>query len=210
MPYNFMGDLYKREIVEKLQKLGYNVKSVNALNKIMEQMGLLHLYYGDGKGKTTAAIGLAVRAAGSKMKVLFVQFLKTEFSGERHILSHTENVTLTFCPLELKFTFDMDDKEKAQAAKIFKGIFDNAVTTALTEKYDMVVLDEVFEAINAHMLSESEVYEFITNAPSSMEIVMTGHNPPQKFMDCADYITEFKKIKHPYDRGITGRIGIEF
>ena len=170
----------------------------------------LNIYYGDGKGKTTAAIGLAVRAAGSKMKVLFVQFLKTEFSGERHILSHTENVTLTFCPLELKFTFDMDDKEKAQAAKIFKGIFDNAVTTALTEKYDMVVLDEVFEAINAHMLSESEVYEFITNAPSSMEIVMTGHNPPQKFMDCADYITEFKKIKHPYDRGITGRIGIEF
>ena len=169
-----------------------------------------HIYYGDGKGKTTAAIGLAVRAAGSKMKVLFVQFLKTEFSGERHILSHTENVTLTFCPLELKFTFDMDDKEKAQAAKIFKGIFDNAVTTALTEKYDMVVLDEVFEAINAHMLSESEVYEFITNAPSSMEIVMTGHNPQQKFMDCADYITEFKKIKHPYDRGITGRIGIEF
>lgn len=169
-----------------------------------------HIYYGDGKGKTTAAIGLAVRAAGSKMKVLFVQFLKTEFSGERHILSHTENVTLTFCPLELKFTFDMDDKEKAQAAKIFKGIFDNAVTTALTEKYDMVVLDEVFEAINAHMLSESEVYEFITNAPSSMEIIMTGHNPPQKFMDCADYITEFKKIKHPYDRGITGRIGIEF
>lgn len=169
-----------------------------------------HIYYGDGKGKTTAAIGLAVRAAGSKMKVLFVQFLKTEFSGERHILSHTENVTLTFCPLELKFTFDMDDKEKAQAAKIFKGIFDNAVTTALTEKYDMVVLDEVFEAINAHMLSESEVYEFITNAPSSMEIVMTGHNPPQKFMDCADYITEFKKIKHPYNRGITGRIGIEF
>ena len=169
-----------------------------------------HIYYGDGKGKTTAAIGLAVRAAGSKMKVLFVQFLKTEFSGERHILSHTENVTLTFCPLELKFTFDMDDKEKAQAAKIFKGIFDNAVTTALTEKYDMVVLDEVFEAINAHMLSESEVYEFITNAPSSMEIVMTGHNPPQKFMDCADYITEFKKIKHPYDMGITGRIGIEF
>lgn len=168
------------------------------------------IYYGDGKGKTTAAIGLAVRAAGSKMKVLFVQFLKKEFSGERHILSHTENVTLTFCPLELKFTFDMDDKEKAQAAKIFKGIFDNAVTTALTEKYDMVVLDEVFEAINAHMLSESEVYEFITNAPSSMEIVMTGHNPPQKFMDCADYITEFKKIKHPYDRGITGRIGIEF
>lgn len=169
-----------------------------------------HIYFGDGKGKTTAAVGLAVRAAGSKMKVLFVQFLKTEFSGERHILSHTENVTLTFCPVELKFTFDMTDKEKIQASKIFKGIFNNAVTRALTEKFDMVVLDEVFEAINANMLSESEVYEFITNAPTSMEIVMTGHNPSEKFINISDYVTECKKIKHPYDRGITGRIGIEF
>ncbi len=169
-----------------------------------------HIYYGDGKGKTTAAVGLAVRAAGSNLKVLFVQFLKTEFSGERHVLSHTQNVTLTFCPLELKFTFEMDEKEKAQAAKIFKEIFDRSVTTALTEKYDMLVLDEVIEAINAGMLSESEVFEFITNAPSSMEIVMTGHNPPERFIEISDYVTEFKKIKHPYDRGITGRIGIEF
>ncbi len=169
-----------------------------------------HIYYGDGKGKTTAAVGLAVRAAGSKLKVLFVQFLKTEFSGERHMLSHMENVTLTFCPLELKFTFEMDEKEKAQASKVFKGIFERSVTTALTEKYDMVIFDEIIEAINADMLSESEVFEFITNAPTSMEIVMTGHNPPQRFIDIADYVTEFKSIKHPYDRGITGRIGIEF
>ncbi len=169
-----------------------------------------HIYYGDGKGKTTASVGIAVRAAGSNLKVLFVQFLKTEFSGERHVLSHTENVTVTFCPLELKFTFDMDEKEKAHASKIFKGIFERSVTTALTEKYDMIVLDEVFEAINYDMLSETDVYEFITNAPSSMEIIMTGHNPPQKFIDVSDYVTEFKKIKHPFDRGITGRIGIEF
>ncbi len=169
-----------------------------------------HIYYGDGKGKTTSAVGIAVRAAGSNLKVLFVQFLKTEFSGERHVLSHTENVTLTLCPLELKFTFDMNEQEKLQAAKVFKGIFERSAMLALTEKYDMVVLDEVFEAINAHMLSETDVYEFIADAPASMEIIMTGHNPPQKFMDIADYITEFRKIKHPYDRGITGRIGIEF
>lgn len=169
-----------------------------------------HIYYGDGKGKTTAAIGIAVRAAGSNLKVLFVQFLKTEFSGERHILSHTENITLTFCPLELKFTFEMDEQEKQHAAQIFKGIFDRSVTLALTEKYDMLVLDEVFEAISAGMLSESEVFEFIANAPASMEIIMTGHNPPEKFMQISDYITEFKKIKHPYDKGVTGRIGVEF
>ena len=141
---------------------------------------MIHVYYGDGKGKTTAAVGLAARAAGSNMKVLFVQFLKTEFSGERHTLSHTENVTLTFCPLELKFTFEM------------------------------VVLDEIFDVINNDMISEAEVFEFVTNAPTSMEIVMTGHNPPERFIEIADYVTEFNKIKHPYDRGITGRIGIEF
>jgi cob(I)alamin adenosyltransferase len=145
-----------------------------------------HLYFGDGKGKTTAAVGIAVRAAGSNLKVL------------------------TFCPADLKFTFQMNEKEKAQAAKIFKGIFDHSVTLALTEKYDMVVFDEIIDAINAEMLTESEVVEFITNAPSSMEIIMTGHNPSQKMIDLCDYVTEFKKIKHPYDRGITGRIGVEF
>lgn len=175
-----------------------------------EWQTMKHLYFGDGKGKTTAAVGIAVRAAGSNLKVLFVQFLKTEFSGERHVLSHTENVTLTLCPADLKFTFQMNEKEKAQAAKIFKGIFDHSVTLALTEKYDMVVFDEIIDAINAEMLTESEVVEFITNAPSSMEIIMTGHNPSQKMIDLCDYVTEFKKIKHPYDRGITGRIGVEF
>ncbi len=171
---------------------------------------MIHVYYGDGKGKTTAAVGLAARAAGSNMKVLFVQFLKTEFSGERHTLSHTENVTLTFCPLELKFTFEMDEKEKLQAAKVFKGIFDSSVTTALTDRYDMVILDEIFDVINNEMISEAEVFEFVANAPVSMEIIMTGHNPPERFIEAADYVTEFKKIKHPYDKGITGRIGIEF
>ena len=175
-----------------------------------EWQTMKHLYFGNGKGKTTAAVGIAVRAAGSNLKVLFVQFLKTEFSGERHVLSHTENVTLTLCPADLKFTFQMNEKEKAQAAKIFKGIFDHSVTLALTEKYDMVVFDEIIDAINAEMLTESEVVEFITNAPSSMEIIMTGHNPSQKMIDLCDYVTEFKKIKHPYDRGITGRIGVEF
>ena len=187
-----------------------NNKAFRALYKNEQGDYMKHIYYGDGKGKTTAAVGLAVRAAGSNLKVLFVQFLKTEFSVERHTLSHMENVTLTFCPIELKFTFEMDEKEKAQAAKIFKGIFDRSVTTALTEKYDIVVLDEVIEAINAGMLSESDVFEFITNVPASMEIIMTGHNPPERFIEIADYVTEFKKIKHPYDRGITGRIGIEF
>ena len=171
---------------------------------------MIHVYYGDGKGKTTAAVGLAVRAAGSKMKVLFVQFLKTEFSGERNVLKELDNVTVTSCPLELKFTTEMTEAEKQQTSVLFRGIFERSAATALSDRYDMVVFDEVFDIINEGMLSEAGVYEFITNAPKSIEIVLTGHNPSQRFLDEADYVTEMKKIKHPFDKGLTGRIGIEF
>ena len=171
---------------------------------------MIHVYYGDGKGKTTAAAGLAVRAAGSKMKVLFVQFLKTEFSGERNVLKELDNVTVTSCPLELKFTTEMTEAEKQQTSVLFRGIFERSAATALSDRYDMVVFDEVFDIINEGMLSEAGVYEFITNAPKSIEIVLTGHNPSQRFLDEADYVTEMKKIKHPFDKGLTGRIGIEF
>lgn len=171
---------------------------------------MIHIYYGDGKGKTTAAIGLAVRAAGSRMKVLFVQFLKTEFSGERHTLSHTENITLTFVPVDLKFTYEMNDAEKQKAAMMFRRIFDEAVTKLFTEKYDMIVLDEVSTAVEAGMLSEHDVYEFVSNVPKNIEVVMTGHNPSERILELADYVTEMKKIKHPFDKGVQARFGIEF
>lgn len=171
---------------------------------------MVHVYYGDGKGKSTAAIGLAVRAAGSRMKVLFVQLMKTEFSGERHTLSHTENVSLTFSPIDLKLTYDMPEDEKAKAAVTFRKIFDDSVRTVLTQKYDMIVLDEIFSAIQADMVSEGALYEFISNAPKNLEIVLTGHNPSQRILDLADYVTEMKKIKHPYETGVPARFGIEF
>ncbi len=171
---------------------------------------MIHIYYGDGKGKTTAAAGLAVRAAGSGMRVLFTQFLKTEFSGERNALRNMEGVVLSTCPLELKFTYDMTEQEKQQTAVLFRKLFDKSASTALSSRYDMVVFDEIFDVINENMLSESVVFEFIANAPKSLEIVMTGHDPSQRFIDAADYVTEFKKIKHPYDKGVTARRGIEF
>ena len=171
---------------------------------------MVHIYYGDGKGKTTAAVGLAVRAAGSSMRVLFVQFLKTEMSGERNILSQLDNVTLTACPQELKFTNDMTAAERQQATVLFRSIFERSATVALSERYDMIVLDEVFDVMNEGMLGEAEVFEFITNAPNSIEIVMTGHDPSERFLNEADYITKMKKIRHPYDKGVSGRIGIEF
>lgn len=171
---------------------------------------MIHIYYGDGKGKTTAAVGLAVRAAGCGLRVLFVQFLKTDSSGERSVLGKLDNVTLTNCPLNLKFTFDMTDVEKHQTAVLYRNIFERSAATALSDRYDMIVLDEIFDVINEGMLTEAQVYEFITNAPNSIEIVMTGHNPSQRFLAEADYITEMKKHKHPFDSGMTARKGIEF
>ena len=171
---------------------------------------MIHVYYGDGKGKTTAAVGLAVRAAGSGMKVMFVQFLKSEQSGERNILRGLENVALTTCPLDIKFTYEMDAQEKHQAAIMFRRTFDNSAAMALSKHYDMIVLDEVFDIINEGMVAEGDVFEFIANAPKSLEIVLTGHNPPQRFIDAAHYVTEFKKIKHPFDNGMQARIGIEY
>ena len=171
---------------------------------------MIHIYYGDGKGKTTAAVGLAVRAAGCGLRVLFVQFLKTDSSGERSVLGKLDNVTLTNCPLNLKFTFDMTDAEKHQTAVLYRNIFERSAATALSDRYDMIVLDEIFDVINEGMLAEAQVYEFITNAPKSIEIVMTGHNPSPRFLAAADYITEMKKHKHPFDRGMSARKGIEF
>ena len=171
---------------------------------------MIHIYFGDGKGKTTAAVGLAVRAAGNKMKVLFVQFLKTEFSGERTVLKEQPNVTVVDCPAEMKFTFEMTEAEKQQASVLFRGMFERSAATALSERYDMIVLDEVFDVMNEGMLSDADVFAFIANAPKSVEIVLTGHDPSQRFIEAADSVTEMKKIKHPYDRGLSGRIGIEF
>ena len=171
---------------------------------------MIHVYYGDGQGKSTAAAGLAARAAGNGMRVMFVQFLKTDSSGERLSLEKLETVTLTPCPRELKFTFEMDEQEKQQASAMFRNLFERSVSAALSQRYDMIILDEIFDAVNEGMLGEGQVFEFIANAPASMEIIMTGHDPSDRFIDTADYVTEFKKIRHPHDKGVSGRIGIEF
>lgn len=171
---------------------------------------MIQIYYGDGKGKTSAAVGVAVRAAGRGMKILFVQFLKSEDSGERKILSEIEGISLSPCPVELDFTYNMTNTQKAQASKIFREMFESAVKTALVLNYNVLILDEVFSAIETGMLSESEVYNFLTDAPSKLEIVLTGRNPSKKFIDVADYVSKIVKEKHPFDSGVKARPGIEY
>lgn len=171
---------------------------------------MIQIYYGNGKGKTSAAIGTAVRAAGRNMKVLFVQFLKSENSGERNVLGQINGITLSPCPVELDFTYNMTDAQKAQASKIFREMFDRSVRIALTSNYNIIILDEIFAAISTGMISENEVYSFLTDAPSRLEIILTGNTPSKKFIDLADYVSNIVKEKHPYDSGIRARAGIEY
>ena len=171
---------------------------------------MLQIYYGNGKGKTTACIGAAVRAAGHNYKVLIAQFLKCENSGERKVLSKIDNITLLPCPVKMDFVFNLSESQKAQISKLCMDIFNTAVNTALTQKYDMVIFDELLTAIDLNIMPESEVYSLLTNAPHNIEIICTGNNATEKIIEIADYVSKVVKIKHPYDNGIEARSGIEF
>ncbi len=171
---------------------------------------MLHIYFGNGKGKTTSSIGIAMRAAGYGRKILFVQFLKSEETGERKALRLIPNIELTPCPDKIKFVKFMTDEEKLMCKQDCRNIFDGSVRSVLTGKFDMVVFDEIFGAIENNMLTETELFDFLANAPKNIEIVLTGHNPSQRVLELADYATEMKKVVHPYDKGVGARMGIEY
>lgn len=169
--------------------------------------GLIHLYYGDGKGKTTCSMGLLMRAAGRGKKILLHQFLKDNRSGERAVLEKLPQVTVLPGREYEKFTFQMDAEELDQVRenndKTLAYIADHA------EEYDMILLDEALYAIDKELLSEDNVIRFLKNKPQSLEVVMTGRNPSQRILAMADYASEICKRKHPFDQGISARIGIE-
>ena len=171
-------------------------------------MGLVHIYCGDGKGKTTAAVGLAVRACGAGKKILFVQFLKSESSSERRILKQLDGIELTPCPEKVKFTFRMDEAEKQECRE--RCAFLLRLTEERLPLFDLAVLDEVFGALSAGMLEAEELLRLVREKPEKTELVLTGRNPPPEVTAIADYITEMKKIRHPYDAGTPARKGIEF
>lgn len=171
---------------------------------------MIHLYYGGGKGKTTAAIGLAVRAAGAGLRVLFVQFLKGSGSGERAALKEIKNITLTPCPLSVPFTFQMKPEELTRFTEDYNVLFEKAVSKESLDRYDMVVLDEVFSLVDGGMLPGERLLSFLKNAPKHTEIVLTGHGVSKDFIGLCDYASEINKISHPYDKGMAARRGIEY
>ena len=156
--------------------------------------GRIHVYYGDGKGKTTAAMGLVLRAAGSGLDVLMFQFLKDNSSSERIILEQIPNVTCLPGKDRVKFVSKMNADEKARL-----------------KHYNNKALDEIIKcAVQLGVLSEEKLVEFLEHKPRGLEIVLTGHVVSDKVLELADYVTEIRKVKHPYDQGITAREGIEY
>lgn len=171
--------------------------------------GLIHIYCGDGKGKTTAALGLSLRAAGRGMQVCIVQFLKSTETGELNILRQIPSVQVIRSQEQLGFTFRMNEEQKRHAAMVQQELFAKASATALSGNCDLLVLDEIMAAINSGMVEAEQVKQLLCGKPEELEVVLTGRNPPQELIELADYVSQIQKVKHPFDRGIAARDGIE-
>lgn len=173
-------------------------------------MGYIHIYCGDGKGKTSAALGLAVRAAGRGRKILIVRFLKTEDSGEVRILRQIPGIVVTFCDREFGFVSRMEEKEREEAAKYYQRRFERACQEAQKGAYDVLILDELLAACNYGMVQEEAVTEFLKNRPERLEVVLTGRNPSKRLLELADYASGIEMRKHPFEKGVLAREGIEY
>lgn len=173
--------------------------------------GKVHIYAGNGKGKTTAAVGLAVRAAGYGLRVLFIQFLKFGDSSELNILRKLPQIKVLSGMPTQKFVFRMNDQEKNQTKICSQNYFEQAKKLAEENQVDLIIFDEILDAIGTGMLVEQELIDFIQKKSSKIELVITGRNPSQDLIELADYYSEISAIKHPYEtENLIGRKGIEF
>ena len=175
----------------------------------MAKKGLILLYTGNGKGKTTAALGQVLRAAGHGFKVAIVQFIKNmENTGEIKAAKKIFADHLEIYPMGTGFTWDTKDtKELRRAAE--KG-WDLAREKIENGKYCMVILDELTYALNYGLLDQDEIVTFLKNKPKKLHVIITGRDASDKLIDLADLVTEMKEIKHPYQKGVKATKGIEF
>jgi cob(I)alamin adenosyltransferase len=190
------------------------------------EKGLVHVYTGDGKGKTTASLGLALRGAGHGMRVFIVQFMKIGYTGEVLAL-RKYGVPITFESFNVECkNQSLHDEEIRKGT--FKGYcrdcfvpteFDNSLATSAFERgqlavlsgeYDLVIFDELNVAMNKKLIDSTHVLGMLKNKPVHTEIVFTGRNAPEEILEAADYVTIMTLKKHPYMKNIFARKGIEF
>jgi cob(I)alamin adenosyltransferase len=168
--------------------------------------GLVHIYTGEGKGKTTAALGLAVRAKGAGLRVLVVQFLKGRDTGE---LASLKKLDIPVIRTEVKkFIPYMTAQEKEACQNEQETCLSRARKEA--PGFDLVVLDEIFGALFMHMVTLEDVLALVKDRPRGTELVLTGRDAPAELLALADYVSDIRAVKHPYDAGVAARRGIEF
>lgn len=170
--------------------------------------GLIHIYCGNGKGKTTAAVGLSVRAAGAGKRVVFTQFFKDGSSSEVSMLRRLGNIRTMHCrTVPGRFRY-MSEEKRAQAQTDYSRHLEEVLQAA--SDADLLVLDEAISACNNGVIQEERLLQFLADKPAGLEVVLTGRQPSAALLEAADYVTEMKKCKHPFDVGIPARFGIEF
>lgn len=171
--------------------------------------GLVHIYCGDGKGKTTAGMGLCVRAAGCGYKVMIYQFMKDNRTSERKILEKVENITLIPGKSEEKFSFQMTEEEKNERREFYAQQLKSVAEKARAEHCDVLFLDEAIYTVRAGLLEEQELLRFLDEKPETLEVILTGQGPGEELLRRADYVSEICMRKHPFQSGQPARIGIE-
>jgi cob(I)alamin adenosyltransferase len=167
--------------------------------------GLVQVYTGDGKGKTTAALGLAIRAAGHGMRVGFIQFLKSEPCGEHLFVSRCHAFDIVQISAGDSFT-----KPREQLSAEAQQTLAYAEEQMLSGRYDLLILDEIFVAIHKGLITTQQGLGLLEKKPSSVELILTGRYAPPEIVQRADLVTEMRMIKHPFNQGIAARCGIEY
>jgi cob(I)alamin adenosyltransferase len=179
----------------------------------MLKKGLVQIYTGNGKGKTTAAVGLTVRAAGAGCNVLFYQFLKPAGmeTGERKILDSLPNVAVKTLSVDWDLNKSLKDPEtRALTREEVKKALAEITAAAEKKDYNVIILDEIVYCISYELANKEDICELLDGRDEKVEIVMTGRGAPEWLIEKADLVTEMKMIKHPYENGIQARKAIEF
>lgn len=172
------------------------------------ERGLVEVYTGNGKGKTSAAFGLALRAIGRGLSVYVIQFIKGGFDyGELYVLKDFPNLTLRAFGRGKFVTATPPEKEDIRLAEEALRLAREVVGNG---KFDIVILDEINVALKLKLISLEEVLKVVKSKPKSVELVLTGRDAPDEIVQAADLVTEMREVKHPFNKGLPARKGIEF
>ncbi len=175
---------------------------------------MIHLYTGNGKGKTTAAIGLGIRAAGWSLQVCFAQFMKGNDTGELHVLNNLPGITILRSEKNFGFYSSMSESDKEELTEIHNRILDRILESVESGSCHMVILDEITYPVHWGLLDMEKLKRLLAfgkqGADQEIELVLTGRNAEDFLSNTADYLTEMKCVRHPYEGGIGARKGIEF